>query len=166
MSKVSLSLHTYAPELSRIAVYNRRELRRTLRAQRAAGHAPVYPAPVASYPAGGADTIAKARAVLRKRWGYPDSYIPQGYRRVSIVVEYPPGHECAPLARTMTGLVMGYREALAARDAEARKVAPGGRVRIKMHAPPVVRYAGPFDRTEREADAVGRWRDYGARYAA
>lgn len=155
---LTLTLHSYAPELSRINVYNRTATRRALRKQRRRGDFPIYPAPSASYPAPvGVDSIRKARAELRKRWGYPDGWIPEGFRRVTIWIAYPPGHACARLTRSYSGLVAGYAEAKAARDYFRRKAAPGGVVTLQMHAPPVVRDC-PICPRQLDADRAEHWR--------
>lgn len=162
---ISLNLHRYAPELSRINFYHKRTLARELARQRKAGDFPIYPAPAFSMPAKGADTIARARTVLRGLWGFPRHFVPNPHKHVTITVTYPDGHKCKALDRVISGYVYGYREALAARDYYVRK-APGASVTIRMGLPrdcsttnPLCKPGGIFCPIKRDTDAAERWRN-------
>jgi hypothetical protein len=120
--KISLVLHRYAPEMGRVNLHHKKSLKRCLEAQKP--HFPIYPAPAYSERLDhGVDTIRKARTQLRKKWGFPNSFQPSGARYCEIRATYPAPFES--YNTVMTGLVMGYREALAARDAIKRKTRGG-----------------------------------------
>lgn len=121
---MSINLHRYAPELNRISIYSPAALK-SVKAQIKKGDFPIWPMAALSIRAdSGVDTIKKARTQLRKKWGFPDSFVPNGTRYATISIEYPAPFDS--LNRTHTGLVFGYREAMAARDYFKRKAGNGG----------------------------------------
>ncbi len=162
--KIVLSVHRYAPELNRVQIMPSRAARRAARRQRQRGGFPI----LAGFPVvtirpdlvrlDGVDTIRKARAALRNRWGYPDGWQTQGVRRCEITVT-----RDGAVIRRVNGLVMGYREALAARDALARQHRGGRLLDGSTLADGVatIRMLGPVADAvycpQREADAVARW---------
>jgi hypothetical protein len=166
--KVVLSLHRYAPELNRVQIMPARAARRAVRQQRQRGDFPMLAGfPVVTLRPGrvrldGVDTIRKARAAFRNRWGYPDGCHGNGVRRCEITVT-----RDGAVIRRVNGLVDGYREALAARDALARQhkggrlltgeVIPDGVATVRMLGP----VAGAVYCPQREADAVARWQAVG-----
>ena len=162
--KIVLSVHRYAPELTLLQVMPSRAARRAVRRRRQRGDFPI----LAGFPVvtirpdmvwlNDVDTIGKARAALRRHWGYPAGWLTSGVRRCELTVT-----RDGAVIRRVNGLVMGYREALAARDAAARKH-KGGRLldgSTLADGVATIRMLGPVADAvycpQREADAVARW---------